>query len=70
MEKEITASKKVQHAIRMLDWHSDLAKRYRDTVKNWLDTNNLDYSVDLMKYIESKKKKVNENQLTIFDCMK
>lgn len=69
MSEEIKASKKVQHAIRMLDWHTDLAKRYHDTVKKWLDTNHIDYSTDLMKYIESKKKKVNENQMTIFDYM-
>lgn len=67
MSKEIKASKKVQHAIRILDWHTDLAKRYHDIVKDWLDTNKLDYSVDLMKYIESKKRKINDNQMTIFD---
>lgn len=70
MVKEIKASKKVQHAIRMLDWHTMLAKRYHCIVKNWLDINNLDYNTNLMNYIEIKKKKVNENQLTIFDFIK
>lgn len=65
--KEIKATKKVQYAIRMLDWHTTLAKRYHDIVKNWLDTNNLDYSTNLMNYIEKKKIKKNENQLTIYD---
>ena len=27
MSEEIKASKKVQHAIRMLDWHTDKVKR-------------------------------------------
>ena len=70
MVKETKASKKVQHAIRMLDWHTVLAKRYHDIVKNWLDANSLDYSTNLMNQVENKKKKTNENQLTIFDFIK
>lgn len=65
--KGIKATKKVQYAIGMLDWHTMLAKRYHDIVKNWLDTNNLDYNTNLMNYIEKKRIKKNENQLTIFD---
>lgn len=67
--EEIKASKKVQYAIRMMDWHSKLARRNYDIVKEWLDSNNLDFNADLMNYIEKKKKKENENQLTIFDFL-
>lgn len=69
MQGEIKASKKVQYAIRMLDWHTRLAKRYHDIVKNRLDSNGLDYNADLMNYIEKKKRKKNENQLTILDFL-
>ena len=68
--KEVKATKKVQYAIRMLDWHTMLAKRYHDIVKNWLDKNNLDYNANLLDYIEKRKKKINDDQLTIFDFIK
>lgn len=67
MSKEVKASKKVQYAIRMLIWHTDLARRYRETVKKWIDRNEVDYESDLTRYIEPKVKKENENQLTIYD---
>lgn len=68
--KEVKATKKVQYAIRMLDWHTMLAKRYHDIVKNWLDKNNLDYNANLLDYIDKRKKKINDDQLTIFDFIK
>lgn len=68
--KEVKATKKVQYAIRMLDWHTMLAKRYHDIVKTWLDKNDLDYNANLLDYIDKRKKKVNDNQLTIFDFIK
>lgn len=37
-KQEPKANKKVKYAIRMLIWHSDLAKRYLESIKKWLDT--------------------------------
>lgn len=68
--KEVKATKKVQYAIRMLEWHTMLAKRYHDMVKTWLNKNELDYNADLLEYIEKRKKKNNDDQLTIFDFIK
>lgn len=69
MQEEVKASKKVQYAIRMMTWHSKLARRNYEIVKNWLDSNKLDYNIDLMNYIKKKKRKKTENQLTIFDFL-
>jgi len=33
MDKDIKVNKKVQYAIRMLIWHSGLAKRYMEYIK-------------------------------------
>lgn len=68
--KNLKATKKVQYAIRMLDWHTMLAKRYHSIVRSWLDKNDLDYNADLLEYIEKRKKKINDDQLTIFDFIK
>ena len=68
--KESKAIKKIQYATRMLDWHTMLAKRYYDIVKNWLNKNELDYNADLLEYIEKRKNKINDDQLTIFDFIK
>ena len=68
--KEVKATKKVQYAIRMLDWHTMLAKRYHDIVKTWLNKNDLDYNANLLDYIDKRKKKINDDQLTIFDFIK
>lgn len=69
MSKEIKANKKIQHAIRMLYWHTDLARKNYKIVQNWLDLNKLDYDQDLMSYVEKNQKKENDNQLTIFDFL-
>lgn len=68
--KETKTIKKIQYAIRMLEWHTMLAKRYHDIVKTWLNKNELDYNADLLEYIEKRKKKINDDQLTIFDFIK
>lgn len=68
--KETKAIKKIQYAIRMLEWHTMLAKRYHDIVKTWLNKNELDYNADLLDYIDKRKKKINDDQLTIFDFIK
>lgn len=68
--KEIKTIKKIQYAIRMLEWHTMLAKRYHAIVKTWLNKNELDYNADLLEYIEKRKKKINDDQLTIFDFIK
>ncbi|MBP3607032.1 MAG: hypothetical protein J6J11_01770 [Treponema sp.] len=69
MDIETKANKKVRYAIRMLSWHTRLARRYYDIVKSWLDSNNINYDTDLMNYIEKNKKRENDNQLTIYDFL-
>ena len=69
MKVETRANKKVQYAIRMLAWHTKLSRRYYETVKTWLDSNNINYDSDLMNYIEINKRKKNDNQLTIYDFL-
>ena len=68
--KDSKVKKKIQYAIRMLEWHTMLAKRYHDIVKTWLSKNELDYNADLLEYIEKRKEKINDDQLTIFDFIK
>lgn len=67
--QELKVSKKVQYAIRMLLWHSDLAKRYSTFIKKWLDTQHLDYDIDLMQFLteQKKKEKTSSLQTTIYD---
>lgn len=70
MEKDIKVNKKVQYAVRMLLWHSDLAKRYMEYIKKWLDSKHLDYDMDLLQFLKTKdEKKNNSNQTTIFDFL-
>lgn len=62
-------NKKVKYAIRMLNWHTKLAKRYHDIVKNGLDLNNINYNEILMNYIESNKARKDKDQVTIYDLI-
>lgn len=63
------ANNKVQYAIRMLIWHSNLAKRYMEYIKKWLDRYHLNYDEDLMQFLSENKEKeeFEKNQTTIFD---
>lgn len=70
MDKDIKVNKKVQYAIRMLIWHSGLAKRYMEYIKKWLDSKKLDYDIDLMQILNQNNDKNNiSNQTTIFDFL-
>jgi hypothetical protein len=71
MEKNIRVNKKLQYAIRMLLWHTDLAKRYMDYIKKWLDNKHLNYDVDLMQLLNQRSSKERySNQTTIYDFLK
>lgn len=63
------ANSKVQYAIRMLIWHSNLAKRYMEYIKKWLDRHHLSYDEDLIQFLSENKEKeeFEKNQTTIFD---
>lgn len=70
MEKDIKVNKKIQYAVRMLLWHSDLAKRYMEYIKKWLDSKHLNYDTDLMQFLKQRDEKKNiSNQTTIFDFL-
>lgn len=71
MEKNIRVNKKLQYAIRMLLWHTDLAKRYMDYIKKWLDNKHLNYDVDLIQLLNQRSSKERySNQTTIYDFLK
>lgn len=70
MNKDIKVNKKVQYAVRMLIWHSQLAKRYMEYIKKWLDSKKLDYDIDLLQILKQNNVQNNvSNQITIFDFL-
>lgn len=51
--------------------HTDLAKRYIDYIKKWLDNKHLNYDVDLMQLLNQRSSKERySNQTTIYDFLK
>ncbi len=70
MSKKIEADSKIQYSIRMLNWHTKLARKNYEIVKKWLDTNDLNYDNDLLEYIKKKSKSKKYKELTIFDFIK
>lgn len=70
IEKDIKVNKRFQYSVRMLLWHTDLAKRYMEYIKGWLDNKKLNYDVDLMQLLEQNSSQEKySNQTTIYDFL-
>jgi hypothetical protein len=64
------APKYIQRSIKRLLWHYEVVKNNRNTIDNWLESNNINRSIPLSKFIdknELSKEKIVPGQISIFD---